>query len=72
MEEGTTTTITFRSSPPLPEDGFGFEFSIILATENGTAIGKLTYIYMYNVAGVCAHCHPVLILDFRAWVFQYT
>ena len=48
MPEGTTRTVSFMlTNPPASEDGFGFEFTVVLATEDGEAIGESIYIYIY-------------------------
>ena len=59
MPEGSTATVRFElTSAPASEDGFGFEFTVVLATEDEEAIGEfiIYIIYIYNF--VCLYILP--------------
>ena len=55
VPEGTTATVRFElTNPPAPEDGFEFEFTVFLSTQDGDALGELKY----YIHGYCMwHCY---------------
>jgi hypothetical protein len=51
VPEGTTATVRFElTNPPAPEDGFEFEFTVFLSTQDGDALAGSDYVQISEAA----------------------